>query len=55
MTQTQMLQSINAISLKLNDVTAKLNEVIKMLHDENAANIDYVAMMTNVDLSSEDE
>lgn len=54
-TTTQIMQAINAVSKRLEEVNGRLDEVFRMLHNDNAANIDYLAMMTDNDLPSEED
>ena len=54
MTTTQILQTINALSQRVEEINKKLDDVFRALHSDNAANIDYLAMMTDNDLPSED-
>lgn len=53
-TNTQIFQAINAVSKRVEEVNGRLDQVFRMLHDDNVANIDYLAMMTDTDLPSED-
>lgn len=53
-TNTQIFQAINAVSKRVEEVNGRLDQVFRMLHDDNAANIDYLAMMTDTDFPSED-
>mgnify|MGYP003398638102 CR=1 FL=1 len=54
-TTEQIFQAIAAVSEKVNDMSGKLDEAFRLLHDENAANISYLAMMTENDLPTMEE
>ena len=53
-TTTQIYQAINAISQRVNEVNARLDQVMRVLSETNAANIDYLAMMTEIDIPTEE-
>lgn len=54
-TTNQIFQAIAAVSEKVNDISARLDEAFNSLHDKDAANISYLAMMTENDLPTEEE
>jgi len=54
-TTTQIYQAINAISQRVNEVNARLDQVMRVLSETNAANIDYIAMMSDINIPSEKE
>ncbi len=54
-TTTQILQAIAAVSKRVEEINGRLDSVFTILHNNNVANIDYLAMMTDNDLPSEEE
>lgn len=53
-TTTQIMQAINAVSQKVNDLSKRLDDCYKMITDNNTANIDYIAMIEDIDLDNEE-
>ena len=51
----RIYQAIGAVSQKVNDLSATLNQYIDALNKTTQANIDYVAMMTDVELPTAQE
>lgn len=43
-------KAINNLSNKVNEVSERLNNLINLLTEKNKADIDYLAMMTDVDI-----
>lgn len=54
MDTVQILQAINAVSKQVNDLGRRLDDCFNALHETNAGNIDYLAMMSDIDIPSED-
>lgn len=52
---TQIMQAINAVSQKVNDLGRRLDDYINSQTGQNAANIDFIAMMTDVDIPESDD
>ena len=52
---TQIYQAINAVSEKMNDVSKRLDNLINMLNNQRASDIDYIAMEMDIDLDQNDE
>lgn len=49
------MKAIAATNKSLNEVARKLDSFFGALHEKNAADIGYIAMMTDVDLDDEEE
>lgn len=47
--------AINEVSKKVNDVQKRLDTFFQALHSANKADIDYLAMMSDVELDVTDE
>lgn len=47
--------AINEVSKKVNDVHKRLDNFFQALHSANKADIDYLAMMSDVELDVTDE
>ena len=45
----------NILFIQITELNGKLNQYIDDLHKLNASSIDYIAMMSNIDIPSEDE
>lgn len=50
----QIYQSIAETHERINEVNKRLDDAFRLMHDENAANIDYLAMMTETSLPGGD-
>lgn len=50
MTDLEILQAIAAVSQKVNDLAERIDTGLRCAHEDNAANIDYIAMMSDVEL-----
>ena len=48
----QAFQAINQLSNRLNDLTKIIEQYINTAHNDSVANIDYLALMTDVELPS---
>jgi hypothetical protein len=54
MTDKQILQTINAVSKRVNEMGLRLDRMAHILYDKNASNIDYLSLMTDNELPIED-
>ena len=52
---TQIYQAISAVSERVNDLNKRLDDYIQALNQNNQADIDYVAMMTDVEIPDKKE
>ena len=52
---TQLYQAINSLSQRLNDINKKLDNLINIVHNQSTSSIDYLSMMTDIDIPSEEE
>ena len=52
---TQIYQAISAVSERVNDLNKRLDDYIQALNQNNRADIDYVAMMTDVEIPDKKE
>ena len=52
---TQIYQAINAVSQRVNDLSKRLEDYVKLNHGNNVANIDYLAMMSDIELPSDED
>ena len=55
MDTTQIYQAINAVSQKVNDINKRLNNMSNMFNNQRAADIDYIAMETGIDLDQDEK
>ncbi len=53
MNTTQIYQAIAAVDGKVNDLSRKLDGFIKMLNGKTQSDVEFVAMMTDVDLDQD--
>lgn len=51
----EQLKALKSVSDKVNEVNAKLNFLIATLDEKRSGDIEYLAMMTDVDLDPEEE
>ena len=51
---TRIYQAIAAVSRRVNDLAERLDMYINMLYERNASNIDYLSMMSDIDLTLEE-
>lgn len=49
-----VMRELKVIKDRINEVERKLDNYFGNLHEDNAANIDYIAMMEDIDLPSEE-
>lgn len=52
---TQIYQAISAVSERVNDLNKRLDDYIQALNQNNRADIDYVAMMADVEIPDKKE
>ena len=52
---TQIYQAINAVSERVNTLASQVNDLAISLNNMRAADIDYIAMETGIDLDQEEE
>lgn len=52
---TQIYQAISAVSERVNDLNKRLDNYIQALNQNNRADIDYIAMMTDVEIPDKKE
>lgn len=55
MTDKQIFKEIAVVKDRLNDVEMRISSLYDMLHEQNAANIDYLSAMSGIDIPTEDE
>lgn len=55
MTSSETMKEIKIVKDRINAVERKLDNYFNELHEGNAANIDYIAMMADVELPEKEE
>ena len=53
--EEQIIKNMNILSQRMLALEKRINQLYMSLHEDNAANIDYIAMMTEVDIPSKED
>lgn len=51
----EVAMALGRMSEKINEVSLRIDQIIQILNTQRAADIDYIAMETGVDLDQEEE
>ena len=51
----EILKAINDVSKKVNDMAQQLDNFFNELHEQNKAAIDYISMMADIEIPTEEE